>query len=277
MSAFTTQIRFICESKAGLKESVGYDNIAQVIAGARPAIFDFPYPIFEEKYRAVLETKILKHYYTREIGEETYGLWKLRLDTKMNEIMPYYNQLYKSALLEFNPLYDVDINRTHNATRKGTEILNGNVDTNGQVIASTNANNTTTSDNTTDQTSTNGNTDKYSATPQGGLDGLMQDKYLTNARMITGNDTLNSKAHTSTDNMIDSTTDTSTNMSTATKNNTTINNTEDYLESVKGKQGTQSYASMILEFRETFLNIDMMVINDLSDLFMNIWTGGYPF
>lgn len=277
MSAFTTQIRFICESKAGLNESVGYDNIAQVIEGARPAIFDFPYPIFDETYRAVLETKILKHYYTREIGEETYGLWKLRLDTKMNEIMPYYNQLYKSTLLEFNPLYDVDINRTHNATRKGTEILNGNVDTNGQVIASTNANNTTTSDNTTDQTSTNGNTDKYSATPQGGLDGLMQDKYLTNARMITGNDTLNSKAHTSTDNMIDSTTDTSTNMSTATKNNTTINNTEDYLESVKGKQGTQSYASMILEFRETFLNIDMMVINDLSDLFMNIWTGGYPF
>ena len=277
MSAFTTQIRFICESKAGLKESVGYDNIAQVIEGARPAIFDFPYPIFDDTYRAVLETKILKHYYTREIGEETYGLWKLRLDTKMNEIMPYYNQLYKSTLLEFNPLYDVDINRTHNATRKGTEILNGNVDTNGQVIASTNANNTTTSDNTTDQTSTNGNTDKYSATPQGGLDGLIQDKYLTNARMITGNDTLNSKAHTSTDNMIDSTTDTSTNMTTATKNNTTINNTEDYLESVKGKQGTQSYASMIIEFRETFLNIDMMVINDLSDLFMNIWTGGYPF
>lgn len=277
MSAFTTQIRFICESKAGLKESVGYDNIAQVIAAARPAIFDFPYPIFDETYRAVLETKILKHYYTREIGEETYGLWKLRLDTKMNEIMPYYNQLYKSTLLEFNPLYDVDINRTHNATRKGTEILNGNVDTNGQVIASTNANNTTTSDNTTDQTGTNGNTDKYSATPQGGLDGLAQDKYLTNARMITGNDTLNSKTHSTTDDMIDSTTDTSTNMTTATKNNTTINNTEDYLESVKGKQGTQSYASMILEFRETFLNIDMMVINDLSDLFMNIWTGGYPF
>lgn len=95
--------------------------------------------------------------------------------------------------------------------------------------------------------------------------------------MITGNDTLNSKTHSTTDDMIDSTTDTSTNMTTATKNNTTINNTEDYLESVKGKQGTQSYASMILEFRETFLNIDMMVINDLSDLFMNIWTGGYPF
>ena len=59
MSTFTTQIRFICESKAGLKESVGYYNIAQVIAGARPAIFDFPYPIFDETYRAVLELSLI--------------------------------------------------------------------------------------------------------------------------------------------------------------------------------------------------------------------------
>ena len=49
------------------------------------------------------------------------------------------------------------------------------------------------------------------------------------------------------------------------------------METVKGKQGTQSYASLIMEFRETFLNIDMMVIEDLGELFMNIWTGGYPF
>lgn len=72
-------------------------------------------------------------------------------------------------------------------------------------------------------------------------------------------------------------TDTTTNTTTTTTNNTTINNTEDYLETVKGKQGTQSYAGLLLEFRETFLNIDMMVIEDLSELFMNIWTGGYPF
>ena len=33
---------------------------------------------------------------------------------------------------------------------------------------------------------------------------------------------------------------------------------------------------MILEFRETFLNIDMMVINDLSALFMGVWGGASP-
>ena len=82
MSVFTTQIRYICESLAGLQESTGYENVEQVINGARAKIFSFSYPIYDDSYRAVLETKILKHFYTQEIGLETYGLWKLKLDTK---------------------------------------------------------------------------------------------------------------------------------------------------------------------------------------------------
>lgn len=50
----------------------------------------------------------------REIGTETYGLWHLYLDTTLNEIMPYYNKLYETELLKFNPLYDIDLKRTHN-------------------------------------------------------------------------------------------------------------------------------------------------------------------
>jgi hypothetical protein len=119
MSVYTTQVRFICEAEAGLKKSVGYDNVNTVIQNAIPKIFNFSWPIFDESYRNVLETKILKHYYTREIGLETYGLWKLKLDTKLNEIMPYYNQLYKSALLEFNPFYDVDLTRNHTGKKTG--------------------------------------------------------------------------------------------------------------------------------------------------------------
>lgn len=39
---------------------------------------------------------------------------------KLNTIMPYYNQLYKSALLEFNPLYDADYWRKSNREGAGT-------------------------------------------------------------------------------------------------------------------------------------------------------------
>ena len=71
-----------------------------------------------------LEIKILMHFYTREIGEETFGLWQLRLCDRLNVIMPYYNQLYKSELIKFNPMYDVDLTTEH------SRVNDGNVDKN---------------------------------------------------------------------------------------------------------------------------------------------------
>lgn len=112
MASYTTQVRTICEMYSTKKRS-GYADIPDVIFEACPKVFDFTYPIFDESYRRVLETKILMHYYTREICEETVGLWKLRLMARLNEIMPYYNQLYESELLKFNPFFDVDYTTTH--------------------------------------------------------------------------------------------------------------------------------------------------------------------
>jgi hypothetical protein len=131
MSKYTTELRFICEEKAGLKESVGYTNVKSTIEAARSNIFDFDYPFFTDDenvitahpelvdYKKNLEIKILKHYYTREIAAETYGLWHLWLDTKINEIMPYYNKLYLSELLEFNPLKDTNYTTEHSRETLG--------------------------------------------------------------------------------------------------------------------------------------------------------------
>ena len=47
--------------------------------------------------------------------------------------------------------------------------------------------------------------------------------------------------------------------------------TESYLEHVRGKGGGVSYSAMLQEYRETFLNIDMMIIDDLEPLFMGLW------
>ena len=111
MSKYTTEVRFICENSAGLSESEGADNVDSILDKCWNKVFNFDFPIFDENYRQVLCRKILKHYYTREIAHETVGRWKLALNAKLNEIMPYYNQLYKSELLEFNPFYDVDLTR----------------------------------------------------------------------------------------------------------------------------------------------------------------------
>ena len=40
MSKYTTEVRYICETYAGLDESVGYDHINEVIAAAQNQIFD---------------------------------------------------------------------------------------------------------------------------------------------------------------------------------------------------------------------------------------------
>ena len=61
MSKYTTEIRFICETEAGLTESTGFNNVEEVLELACPKVFNFEFPIFDENYRAVLEKKILMH------------------------------------------------------------------------------------------------------------------------------------------------------------------------------------------------------------------------
>lgn len=132
MSVFTTEVRHICETASGLTESAGLNSvkntaIPNIIDSAIPDIFDFNFPIFDESYRQEFEHKILRHFYTREIGYETVGLWKLKLEDTLNLIMPYYNKLYSSTLITYNPLYDIDYYRDgakkdiRNTTAKSSE------------------------------------------------------------------------------------------------------------------------------------------------------------
>ena len=251
MSKYTTEVRYICESYSGVTESVGYKGISEVIAGAIPKIFDFDFPIYDESYRNVLCTKILKHYYTREIGAETVGLWKLWLDTRMNEIMPYYNQLYKSALLEFNPLYDVDITTEQRKQNDGTTDVTEDTE-NTQLGTSKQINNA----------STQGVDRKlYSDTPQGSLDNIENETYLTNATKMTNDGSSESETDGEFENV------------GTVKNvgKTVATTTEEYLQTVKGKTGGASYSKRLNEYRSTFINIDRLIIDELKDLFINLW------
>lgn len=299
MSHYTTEVRFICEQYAGEFTSSDYSTVESVIENSRKKIFDFDFPIYDESYRSVLETKILKRYYTREIGFETVALWKFWLNKRLNEIMPYYNQLYKSTLLEFNPLYDTDYTTTSNANKKFDEAnsrtstaTGNNLRTDALKTATTGTETNTRTDNLHTATqnteeSTNGNTsrDLYSDTPQGALTGVEAENYLTNARKVTedgNNHTTNSGTVTNTGTQaVDSENSQETNYTGTQKNETTNNadengkrnytDTSDYLEHVAGKRGGASYSAMLQEYRDTFINIDVMIINELSDLFMNVW------
>lgn len=291
MSKYTTEVRYICEVAAGLEVSADYKGVEDVIKKALPVVFDFSFPIFDENYRSVLETKILKHFYTREIGLETVGLWKLKLDTKLNEIMPYFNQLYKSQLYAFNPFYDVDLTRKHRIDGSGTKDTDTatNTQTEHNITVGENGNSTITgtgssnseSANARANTKTDAFSERYSDTPQGALTDLRADKYLTNATLrdenVNDNTNETGTDKTSTKSDVENTesknTETNGNNSTTVNGNisSTLTNTEDYLETVQGKNGGSSYSKLLMEYRETFINIDMMVLAELEDLFMQLW------
>ena len=239
LSKYTTEVRFICESKSGLTQSKGCDNVDEVLEKSWSKIFTTNCTFFDETYRSVLCKKILKHYYLREIGSETVGIWELWMNTKLEEIMPYYNQLYKSALLEFDPLTDYSVERTHK--RAGTDLKTGSTDSNENSSGNSSGNST--------------NRELYSDTPQGGLNGLESENYLTSARKNTSEQSSTS----------DVTTKSGTNYTGS------IHTTEDYTEKVAGKVSGTSYSKMLNEFRETMLNIDMKVINEFEELFFGLW------
>ena len=246
MSKYTTEVRYICEDYAGLDQSSEYPDVEDVISASKDKIFD-DFPIFDEAYRGVLEQKILRHYYTREIGFETVALWKLKLNTKMNEIMPYYNQLYKSELIQFNPLYDIDLTRDYKRDTKGDNSGENSFTGREEGSASSNATNESTSWN------------KFNDTPQGGLDGIDTDTYLTSATKVTNES----------EDKTGSTHGVFTQNSGEYSNNMT--GLEDYIEHISGVNGGISYSKRLKEFRDTFLNIDMEIIKDLKDLFFYLW------
>lgn len=363
MSKYTTEVRFICETNSGLSESKGFSDVDEVLEGSWDKIFTTKCEFFDENYRKVLCKKILKHYYMREICCETVGLWKLWLNTRLEEVMPYFNQLYKSELLEFNPLYDVNLTRKNNGTKNGTstETINGG-SSNSETITDSGTNNETITDSgTTSNTSktvtddttktTNSNTqtvgrttkdqgtttrnidtnnasqnkvvtdddksDLYSDTPQGSLTNIKNNGYLTNARFNTDDSTVtttgsgeeHTKDATSVNDVVsedittkdtgngtevrsvessvtgsgtsgntrtvDGSNDNTRNVTGNSSNNETkdgsSNSTEEYLETVSGKQSTESYSSLLMKYRDTFLNIDMQVIARFDDLFFGLW------
>lgn len=263
MSKYTTEVRYICENKSGLQKSANANEVDAILEQSWNKIFTTNVDFFDEAYRKILCKKILKHYYLREIGCETVGIWILWMNTKLEEIMPYYNQLYKSELLQFNPLYDTDVTRTHNRTTDSTNNENKNRTVNGSGITKNNGSVASKSDGS----SNNNSLDLYADTPQGAISTLENETYLTNARKISDNSTVtNNENITNTKNGENEYIENEEN-----KNIETNNSTEDYLESVKGKQGGESYSSMLIKYRDTFLNIDMQVIEEFSDLFMLLW------
>ena len=227
MSKYTTELRFICEQAAGLDHSVGFNQVSSVLDRCWDKIFSFDFPMFDENYRKPLCCKILKTYYTREIAAETVGLWRLWLETLTQTIMPYYNKLYLSELWDYDPMLTTDLTRQH--LLNNTSELHGTQNTNS--------------------TTNNNQKERFSDMPQGSLQNIENNAYLTNATL----------------------TDAQANATGFTTTQQNATNIDQYVEHVTGKDGGLTYSEMLLKYRETLMNIDQMVVEEYEPLFFKLW------
>ena len=190
--------------------------------------FDFEmtsYPIFDENYRETLNNNILNHYYENEIGFETAPLFRFYLNQKLNEIMPYYNELYKvqKKLIKDN-------------------LLLNNVNITEQLQGSN-----TTKTSSTSQSSNKGK-NLFQDTPQGNIsqqDINAQNVYATDITLTENSINDNSSA-----------------------NGTGTNN---YIKTIIGNNGGKFNIDVLNDIKNNLMNIDLMIINELNDLFMQIF------
>ena len=198
--------------------------------------FDFgldKYPIFDENYREVLNNKILNYYYMDEIGFETAELFKFHLNNKMELIMSYYNALYEKLPMVYENL-DRDVNMTEEFKR---------------------TNDTTSENNSASESTNKGNSENKNVlqrTPQG----ILKDQNINNftyaSEIQMGKN------------------DTNSSINDKTTTNGKINNTDEYIKHTYGSNGKKYGYEIFKGLKDNLINIDKMVIDDLSDLFMGI-------
>lgn len=171
MSKYTMTIKDIVDDYSVSIESRKIDD---KLDKAREYIFDFDYPVIDDATKKRIEIAILKHYYLREIAFETIGIFKIKLNDRLNLIMSRYNALYQKQDLSLSPY------------------VNGYIKENG----STNG--------TSDTSVTNSDWQTTSDTPSGILTELKEGKYSSMAVYNENDDKTNNINNSSYDRLSES-------------------------------------------------------------------------
>lgn len=277
LGKYTTQVRSIVEEAT---KDVKEITMSQRIILACPKVFNFDFPIWLEAYRPILEKKILMHYFNKEIGLETVGLWKLYLEERLNLIMPYYNNLYETTVRDYDWLTDTDSTEQYagNTAKQDTATFTSkeDVESNFTGKITDNGNETFSNNSAVTTHSSEDSTGNVleSDLPQANYAGVDYGTKLTESNNnVTTDTTQTTTASGESDRS--NTTDTAQNATTGTIRDDTnkfdSNKDDVYTRKRKGAFGARSLTDLLMQYRDSLINIDYMVINELSDLFMNIY------
>lgn len=208
-------------------------------------IWDFEYDgYYKDEAKREFERKVIDHYFFRQIGSETVGRFKHEFKTKIREIMPYYKQLYESVDLMANvgdPFEAYNLTETFKKTTSGTVTGNSEDSSESSEMGSSSQNGVTKT--------------RFSDTPQGSIDNL--DTYMTNAT-VNDVDTSDTSERTA-------------NGTNRGKSSSEATGSEDYTLTRRGNIGVQPLGQEMEYYRKALINVDMMVINELNELFLLVY------
>lgn len=222
------------------------DVLASLDENGQPfKLWDFDYPsYYKGEEKTAFEQKVIDHYLFHQIGVETIARFKHNFKTRIREIMPYYLQMYKSVEIMNeieDPFGNVDIVETFEQETTGT------------------SSGSSTSNETATRTDTRSGSEdsehRFSNTPQGTINNI--DTYMTEA----------AKDNKSQDETVDSNGTSINTGSSESENSGTVKHTL----SRKGNQGVNTYAHDMIEYRQSFIDVDMMIIGALHDLFLLVY------
>ena len=190
-------------------------------------LFDENYDFYLEENKENFQNKFYNRYYDREIFCKNPRVFKRELIGKLNEIAPYYKQLYKTELESQNINFLLNKDLKEEFTRELDNISNSN----------------STSNNNSSGTSQN----IFSDTPEGSINNL--DKYMSNASKSSADDNSSSESNSQ--------------HTTKGKEKTTLLS--------QGNIGITSSAELLEKWRSVLINIDSMILDELSYLFLDIY------
>jgi hypothetical protein len=104
-------------------------------------IFDFEYPFYDPSKKTEFEQHFIDHFYFYEIGVETVGRFKHYLKVTLNEKLPYYNMLFRTALIDYEKTKNYNITETINRTNNNSNTSNGYQSSNGSSTDNNTQNN----------------------------------------------------------------------------------------------------------------------------------------
>lgn len=293
MASYTMTLRECIQTLLSFR-GVKYDHLPtkDFIELGRKELFDFDYPIFNEEYKSVFETNFIRKFYMREIGFEVEELFQFQLETWLQINMPYFNKMFESELLEYDPLtnskMEMTYEKNHDKNQNDNSSSVGNM---SSVGSESNESNQKSSENGSHSETSNGqkiddnfnrninsdNPDSRLALTTNDGEGVIEyassiEENNANNKQTTNDDVSGTSKN---DVNVDGTSTTTSNVDNESSKNDTLDSkiteAEEFVQHRLGKIGVVSYPKLIMEYRSALLRVEKQIHDEMQELFMLVY------